>query len=265
MPLYRSTVDPGHGAYDSGAYDGIDGKGDRIISVEKVYNLNTGMNVKTALMRSGVAVKMTRETDVFIPLQTRCDISNAFGSNAFISCHYNSSDSNARGLEILYYPGSVEGRRLAEMCWQYLTPLTPWADRSVREDTRGLAVLRHTLAPAIIIEYGFLSNTEEEALVATPMYQLLAGEATAHGVCDYLGVRYMPRPTPVPYPGDASDIRQLSASVRMSKMPVAQKALANLAIASVFSDTHIGAYPAPEVQRRLKSAAEAGAKAFNVA
>ena len=47
-------------------------------------------------------------------------------------------------------------------------------------------IVRESTAPAVIVECGFLSNAQEEALLQTAEYQRLLAEGIAQGVIAYL-------------------------------------------------------------------------------
>lgn len=197
-------IDPGHGGHDPGAVDGK--AGDGIYTEEEDLNLIVGLNVNAALKRCGFLTKMSRTTDSYPSLSARSGGANSWGADIFVSIHFNAASPSAKGVEILYNSGSTAGKTLSSKIFPYLAATTPWADRTVRADTRGLHVLRATNMPATLIECEFITNIEAEKLVTTKAWQLLAGEAIAQGICSYFGVKYIPNgsavtPTkPIPTP-----------------------------------------------------------------
>lgn len=84
---------------------------------------------------------------------------NEWGADYFISCHANSCDrtSSPVGCEVLYLGGSTKGWVMADNVNDTLVDLG-FKDRGAKEDVRGLAELKRTTMPAIIIEPFFISS-----------------------------------------------------------------------------------------------------------
>lgn len=183
--------DAGHGGRDSGAVDGT--YNDRINSYEKNYTLDCLMQFDAALNASYIPTVSTRVSDIYPTLQQRCDISNNAHADIFVSWHFDSAGldgSPAKGISILYC--SAEGKKLAQDIFDAIAPVSPWQDRGLKLRT-DLYVLNHTKAPAVIIEGGFLTNSDEEALIATSSYRVALAEAAARGVCNHFGIPYITR------------------------------------------------------------------------
>jgi N-acetylmuramoyl-L-alanine amidase len=108
----KIVIDPGHGGTDPGAV-GIDGV------AEKDIVLKISLKLARALEATGeFDVVLTRDTDVFIPLEERTARANVEDADLFISIHANASASGKqRGVET-YYLNDTNDRatlRLAEM------------------------------------------------------------------------------------------------------------------------------------------------------
>lgn len=84
------VIDPGHGGIDPGAV-GVSNL------LEKDVVLGVAKALRTQLKRAGAYdVYMTRDKDVFLPLQKRVSISRGYGADLFVSLHADSvSDINA--------------------------------------------------------------------------------------------------------------------------------------------------------------------------
>ncbi len=96
-------IDPGHGGIDSGAV-GEEG------SEEKHIVLAIANNVKTLLQaHPRIEVRLTRESDHFIPLYQRVEIAHQHGANLFMSIHadgYTSPDANGASVFALSNRGA---------------------------------------------------------------------------------------------------------------------------------------------------------------
>ena len=189
MATKKVVLDPGHGGYDPGAVDVKSGT-DTIYTEEEDRNLAIALKTRDALVRCGVAVKMTRTGDTYPSLATRCSIANNWGAHRFVSMHCNAGASTARGVEVLYYP-VASSKKLATNLYNYISQATTWVDRGIKPRS-DLYVLRTTKMPAALIEYGFITNPGEEKLLASPNYQQRLANLTAKGICKDLGVPYVP-------------------------------------------------------------------------
>lgn len=81
------VIDPGHGGIDPGALSGA-------TALEKHIVLAVGLALKEALTGNGrYEVRMTRSSDVFVPLEQRVALSQKAGADLFISLHADSIDA----------------------------------------------------------------------------------------------------------------------------------------------------------------------------
>jgi N-acetylmuramoyl-L-alanine amidase len=84
-PRVRVMIDPGHGGKDPGAIG-------RTGLKEKDVVLEIGRRIREKLARSAdFDVRMTRDEDVFIPLEERTAMANKGGVDIFVSLHINAS------------------------------------------------------------------------------------------------------------------------------------------------------------------------------
>jgi N-acetylmuramoyl-L-alanine amidase len=166
------VIDAGHGGYDRG---GIPGQ--RVS--EKDMTLDVARRLKSVLAASGYRVVMTRDSDVFVPLGTRCAIANSQRNGIFVSVHFNSATRRgASGIETYFY--SRDSLSLASAIHHYVAGGAPSDNRGVRR--RGYYVLRRTNMPAVLVECGFLTNPTEAAYAQNASYRQKLAEAIASGV-----------------------------------------------------------------------------------
>lgn len=189
-------LDPGHGGIDSGTSHGGYN--------EKDINLQLSFIIKNDLEKAGYKVIMSRTTDIFIDHKTgRSKMANQSGADIFISLHQNSMpfNSTVNGIETFYYeydpnwqpeingamhndPTRIkESGNLAHSVQNSLISATGAYDRKVKRET--FAVLRETAIPAILVEFGFMSNPTELKKLRTDSYQRLLSKALTDGVNTY--------------------------------------------------------------------------------
>ena len=222
LKVRKVVVDAGHGGKDTGA---IGPHGVR----EKDMTLAIARKVATRLKALGFQVVMTRNKDVFVPLDDRTRIANEAHADLFVSVHCNAA--RRRKLE------GVETWTLNVSSDRYAARLAAFenaeADRTVSDlrliladlatkanagDARDLAqsvqsslvrtlrnrvgkvrdhgvkqalfyVLLGTHMPSILVETGFISNPSEEARLKSSRFQEGTAEAIARGVKDFVDSR----------------------------------------------------------------------------
>lgn len=192
-------VDNGHGGRDGGASAGG--------VHEKDLALTLGTFVCDELEKRGVIVNHSRIDDTFPSLSERALASNQWRADLFVSIHFNSfTNAVANGAEVLVYsdPGtaSTVGRRVLEHLTQDHDVLLP--NRGVKVRT-GLAVLKQTQAPALLIESAFLSNADERDYVNNVDNLRAMAVSIVDGLMGTLGMEQaedfaLPAPTPSPSP-----------------------------------------------------------------
>lgn len=179
------VIDAGHGGNDPGAI----GKGG---TREKDVTLAVSEYLKRYLENDRFKVMLTRAEDLEVLLQPRVDVANLRDSDLFISIHCNSMPPNnehVRGIETYYT--TPQSKELADILHQYLVKELNAPDRRVRK--RGLFVTRKTKMPSVLLEIGFISNPEEEALLGSSAYQRRVAKAIRDGIYDYLSKNKLQR------------------------------------------------------------------------
>ena len=90
------VIDAGHGGPDRGAV------GSRGLA-EKAVVLDVARLLKAELTARGLTVVLTRDSDTFVPLETRSALANDARADLFVSIHANaSSSSKPRGIETFF-------------------------------------------------------------------------------------------------------------------------------------------------------------------
>ncbi len=180
------VLDPGHGGRDPGK---VGAQGEQ----EKDINLAISLKVKERLEKDGMEVVMTREKDVMLAdedasnkkledLNNRIRIINERQPAVAVSIHQNSySDASVKGAQVFYFTHSDKGKQAAEAMQKELLEFDQENTRKIKaNDTYYL--LKKTEVPTVIVECGFLSCPEEEALLTDEAYQKKLAEAIAKGI-----------------------------------------------------------------------------------
>lgn len=189
------VLDPGHGGRDSGAV----GQNLR----EKDVNLTVSLYLRDALMRSGVKVLMTRETDtervpdvaVGVELKARAMLANTYRADLFVSWHYDASQNEAvNGVAVWIHPSQKD-----KPCYHKAELIAEGVASSSGQKNRGVyygdfQVLRDTMMDAVLIEGGFITNPDEEARMQEESFLRSQAEGAAKALCNILGVRYVAPP-----------------------------------------------------------------------
>lgn len=197
MPIAQKTVivDAGHGGDDGGAI-GIDG------TVEKDINLDIALKLEKILKFYGFNVIMTRTQDVMTcddgldSLRKRkiSDIHNRFElmrknpDAIFISVHQNKfEDSSQHGTQVFYSGNDERSKELAEAIQTSVTlTLQRKNDRVVKKSGSGIYLLYHAKIPAVLVECGFISNSDEVKKLKDESYRMKLAILIADGLLKYL-------------------------------------------------------------------------------
>lgn len=173
------VVDPGHGGEDGGA---VSAQG----TVESDINLAISLRLDALLGLYGADVKLLRDSDVSLhspdaatlrekknsDLRNRVKAVQETPGATLVSIHQNSyPGAQVSGAQVFY--GKGEGsRELAEYTQENLRQaLDPENDRVAKPISDSVYLMKHIDCTAILVECGFLTNPQEEALLTSPDYQ----------------------------------------------------------------------------------------------
>jgi N-acetylmuramoyl-L-alanine amidase len=212
------VIDAGHGGHDPGAQSAGNN--------EKDITLAAARSLKARLERTGrYQVVMTRDADVYVPLDTRVSIARRAGADLFISLHADSAGDNggAHGASVYTlsdHGGERVGRVISRSDWfiktgarasdpavgQILLDLTQRSTRNRSAVFAGLVVDRisqkvdllprsHRDAgyfvllapdvPAALLEMGFITNSDDEGRLTDPDQRAKLMDAVADAIDSY--------------------------------------------------------------------------------
>lgn len=211
------VIDPGHGGKDPGAVS-------KSGLFEKDVVLDVAKRLRALLERTGAyKIYLTRETDIYIPLKERTTFANEKGADVFISIHINAHDNlEARGIESYYLSlasdeearmtaamenassGKTikdlnnivryilrgakvkESRELARTAQSQLRQHTGSIDRGIKRAP--FIVLIGAESPSILVELGFISNSQDELLLRSGEYKGKLASALMQAIENYVKI-----------------------------------------------------------------------------
>lgn len=168
------VLDAGHGGKDSGAsYHGI---------MEKDINLDIALRVKKLLNNydSALKVLLTRETDVFIPLEERTAFANKNRSDIFVSIHQNASrNQDAKGIETYVLNVTKDKAALAVAAFENQATEKSLSDlQGILKDIMLNSKLEESLMLANFVQKELVSKTNDKSLGVkqAPFYVLVGAK-----------------------------------------------------------------------------------------
>ncbi|REE88600.1 N-acetylmuramoyl-L-alanine amidase [Paenibacillus taihuensis] len=175
--VYKVVLDAGHGGKDPGA-SSVNGRN------EKEYNLAITLKVK-ALLDKETRIKpyLTRSNDTFIELDDRAAYANNMKADLFISFHANKAETaSATGSETYYYHDY--SKAFANIIHKHLIAGAGLKDRGVR--TEPFRVVKATTMPAVLLEAGYLSNSNDSSVLFNAEKQDRIAAEIVKGIKEYL-------------------------------------------------------------------------------
>lgn len=170
-------LDPGHGGGDGGATS-VTGV------LESGLNLDIALKTELLMRFLGFVPVMTRETDISIhdpdkktlydqkqsDIRNRVKLVNQTPNGVLISIHQNLFEQSQYSGAQVFHNGDPLNKAFAEAAQDLLrSKLDPGNNRLPQK--ADFYLLKYAEKPAILVECGFLSNPEEEALLRAPLYQ----------------------------------------------------------------------------------------------
>ncbi|MEE1100521.1 MAG: N-acetylmuramoyl-L-alanine amidase [Agathobacter sp.] len=184
------AIDAGHGGLDPGKV-GING------ALEKDINLAIALKLSKLLEEKGFSVILTRTSTEDLSdkdstnrklddLRNRVKLISDKKADFTVSIHQNSfTDPSVRGPQTFYYSESEESKTLASIIQLSLdTSLEIEKSRGIKENS-DYYIFKKNPTPTVIVECGFLSNSDEASLLTTDEYQNKITKAICDGIIDY--------------------------------------------------------------------------------
>jgi N-acetylmuramoyl-L-alanine amidase len=200
--LRRIVLDPGHGGKDPGAQNAA------YRLNEKDLALDVALRLRVLLEAAGFEVIMTRDRDVYIPLERRPQIANRAGADLFISIHFNAvASSTPEGMETFAFTPQFQAsskfakpNRRDNQSYPGNTG-DPWntllsyhLQRAMVQQTGGVdrglkrarwSVLRSLECPGALVELGFVSHPGTAQKLRTAVYRQTLAQSLYDGIVHY--------------------------------------------------------------------------------
>ena len=189
---HRIVIDAGHGGIDGGATSctGV---------LESHINLEIALRLENVFHLLGYDTVMIRRTDESIytqgntiasqkvsDLKERVRIANETPGAILVSIHQNTySDSRYRGAQV-FYAKDVQSKSLAQTMQQNIIDILNSGSQRKSKQANGIYLLEHITCPGILIECGFLTNSEEEAQIRDADYQTKLCAVISSTISSYL-------------------------------------------------------------------------------
>ena len=188
--MYTVVVDAGHGGRDVGC------SGVNLGVNECDINLSIANKLREYLERQGMRVVMTRLDDSGLydkdatnfklsDMNKRVAIINESHADMVVSIHQNSfEDTTLKGAQVFYQEGDSDSKVLAKCVQDELKYTMPY--------TRGehnhsdLYLLKESSTLGVLVECGYLTNSEDEVNLANADYQQKIAYTIMCGIVRYL-------------------------------------------------------------------------------
>jgi N-acetylmuramoyl-L-alanine amidase len=220
LGIQRIVIDPGHGGKDPGAL-GKSGTMEKIIVLDICQRLK-----KLLAAHNGLEIIMTRDSDIYVPVENRTVIANQKRADLFISVHANSNPSKKRsGVETFYLNFSQDPSVIETAALENATSTKNLSEmRSILEkiaknskvmESKELAdniqknvvrtlqkqykeikdlgykggpfwVLIGVETPSVLVEVSYLSNVKDETRLKSAQYRQNIAQGIYSGIKEYM-------------------------------------------------------------------------------
>lgn len=191
--MFKIAIDAGHGLNTAGKR--IPKKLDPNQTREWLLNMRVAWYIAEAA-KQYEDVETLRVDDTTgkkdISLSARCKAANNWGADMYISCHHNAGINGGTGGGIVAYCYKLKTTAATYRDAIYQACIAAGGLRGNRSNPtpeKGYYVLKHTKAPAVLTEYGFMDSRTDAPVILTDAYAKLVGYATMEGIAEVANLR----------------------------------------------------------------------------
>lgn len=179
-------VDPGHGGRDPGAIYGKIMEKDLVLEISNI--------LVDKLVKQGAIVFMTRQSDIDLsskwdPLKKRGDLYRRImmykknKAELYLSIHLNASNySDDKGIEVLYNKINKNNKILGEILINNFNEKFYNVRKLITTD---LYMYKNTTVPGVLIECGFITNSDDRYNLQRKSYQEKLTTVITNSVIEY--------------------------------------------------------------------------------
>ena len=161
-------------------------------------NLDVSLKLRDELAARGYQVVMIRETnDCPLSNAERAEVANNSGAEVFLRIHANSSDNTEVRGAMFYAPSPANiymsqelvasSNAFASTMLNVFCATTGIQNRGLLQDDT-MTGINWCRIPVTIAEMGFMSNPDEDRLMADPEFQTVMAKGLADGIDAYFGM-----------------------------------------------------------------------------
>jgi TonB-dependent SusC/RagA subfamily outer membrane receptor len=189
---YTVVLDAGHGGEDAGAINGN--------VKEKELSLTLAKMVKELNVNPDIELVLTRSSDQTTALPDRVKMASDKNAQLFLSLHIASAPSpDQKGITAFISGRDLtrhqENVRFATLLLNNLSSVYAVDKQIKQRENQGVWVLDKNVCPAVILECGYLSNTEDRNYISSEANQEKIARQILRSIEDYFSKTVLIQPS----------------------------------------------------------------------
>ena len=189
---YTVVLDAGHGGEDAGAINGN--------VKEKELSLMLAKMVKELNVNPDIELVLTRSSDQTTALQDRVKMASDKNAQLFLSLHIASAPSpDQKGITAFISSRDLtrheQNVRFASLLLNNLSTVYSVDKKIKQRENQGVWVLDKNVCPAVILECGYLSNTDDRNYISSKANQEKIAKQILRSIEDYFSKAVLIQPS----------------------------------------------------------------------